>query len=487
MNPSLPPESPQASQPARSALLLPSPVTPVRRRWWQWVLVLAILAGGLYYFYFRAPAAGTAPGGASADGQPARRGPPDATRGNRPLAPVVAGTARTGDMNVYLNGLGAAVPLSTVTVRSRVDGQLMRILFTEGQMVKAGQLLAEIDPRAFQVQLTQAEGQMARDQALLVNARIDLERYQLLFKQDSIARQQLDTQQALVRQYEGAAKANQGAVDSAKLQLGYAKITAPVSGRLGLRLVDTGNFVRASDTAGLVVITQLQPITVLFTIPEDNIPSVMQKLAAGNKPPVDAYDRGQINKLASGTLLTVDNQIDPATGTVKLKAQFANTDFTLFPNQFVNTRMLIDVRRNAVIAPTAGVQRGSQGTFVYVVNADSNVALRLVKTGQVQGESTEILSGLAAGEVIVTDGVDKLRDGGKVEVARKDGVATKAGPRGSGSGKGNGTHSGRRGGDAAPATAGAPSTAETPAVPAAAVPGAPAAPAAKPAAVRSGA
>ena len=460
MNPTPPPE---LIEPARPALLTPRPAQPRRLRWWPWLLLLILATGVVYHFFIRekpaadgttAPAAGQAAKGGPGGGKRGAGGPGGG--GARPIAPVVAATARTGDISVYLNGLGSAVPLNTVTVRSRVDGQLMKVLFKEGQVVKAGELLAEIDPRAYQVQLTQAEGQMARDQALLANAQVDLERYRLLFQQDSIAKQQLDTQQALVRQYQGSIKADQGMVDNAKLQLSYARITAPISGRTGLRQVDTGNIVRSGDANGLVVITQLQPITVLFTIPEDNIPAVMKKLQGGDKPPVDAYDRAQKNKLAVGTLLTVDNQIDMTTGTVKLKAQFPNNDYALFPNQFVNTRMLIDVRRQVVIVPTAGIQRGTQGTFVYVVKPDNTVALRLVTVGKVQGEDSEILTGLQAGEVIVTDGADKLRDGGKVDVAVKDGAAARAGVRGGGGGGGGGRRgdgNGARRGGASGATA----------------------------------
>jgi multidrug efflux system membrane fusion protein len=375
-----------------------------------------------------------------------RRGGPN---GGRPM-PVVAQAARTADVPVYLGALGSVTPFNTVTVKSRIDGQLMKVLFREGQLVRAGDVLAEIDPRPLQAQLGQAEGQLARDAALLKNAQIDLERYRTLFQQDSIARQQLDTQEALVRQYEGTLKVNQAAMETARLQLSYSRITAPIGGRLGLRQVDAGNIVHASDQNGLVIITQLQPIAVLFAIPEDNVSLVMKKLQSGEKLPVEAWDRAEKNKLAVGALTTVDNQIDSSTGTVKLKAQFNNDDSGLFPNQFVNARLLIDTRRGATVVPVSAVQRGSQGTFVYVVNADDTVSVRPVKLGPAQAEIVAIESGLAAGEVVVVDGADKLREGAKVDVAGRDapgGNVTKDGARKGGGGGGGPGKGARKGGD----------------------------------------
>jgi multidrug efflux system membrane fusion protein len=385
------------------------------RRWWVWLLVLCIIGGATWFVFAKSE------GGKPAGGQPGG-GKAGMNAMNRPQ-PVVATAAKSGDMNLYLNGLGTVIPLNTVTVRTHVDGELSAVMFREGQMVKQGDLLAQIDPRPYQVQLEQAEGTMARDQALLKNAQTDLERYRTLFEQDSIAKQQLDTQASLVRQYEGALKADQAQIDSAKLQLIYSRITAPITGRLGLRQVDVGNIVHTADTNGIVVITQLQPITVVFTLPEDNISAVMKKLHAGEKLVVDAYDRAGKVKLATGMLLTVDNQIDTTTGTVKLKAQFTNEDFSLFPNQFVNARMLLDVKHEAILIPSAAILRGTQGTFVYVVKEDKNVTVRPVKVGSTDGETAAIDSGLAAGEEVVTDGTDKLREGAKVEVGDRNAAA----------------------------------------------------------------
>jgi multidrug efflux system membrane fusion protein len=379
------------------------------------VVVLGVAAGG--YYYYRNFVAAKAEDPAAKPAAGARKG-----KGSDParVTPVVAATARSTELNIFLNGLGTVTPQRIVTVRSRVDGELLRVAFTEGQMVKQGDLLAEIDPRPFQVQLQQAEGQLARDQALLQNAKIDVGRYRTLLQQDSIAEQQVATQESLVKQLEGTVRMDQSQIANARLQLTYARITAPVSGRLGLRQVDPGNIVRGGDANGLVVITQVQPISVVFTIPQDQLPSVLKRMQSSQKILTEAWDRESRVKLATGTLLTADNQIDTTTGTVKLKADFSNEDGKLFPNQFVNVRMQLETR-SAVTVPAAAIQRGAQGIFVYVVKEDQSVTMRAVKPGPTEAEMTAIESGLAAGERVVTDGVDRLREGAKVQVADKRG------------------------------------------------------------------
>jgi multidrug efflux system membrane fusion protein len=386
----------------QSALTRPSH----HSRRWLWIVVAAVVIAAALaaWFWFGRGAEDPAKGGRSKGDASAR-----------PI-PVVAAVARKGNINVYIDALGTVTPRNVVVVHPRVDGQLMTVAFREGQDVKAGDLLAQIDPRPFEVMLTQANGQMAHDQALLKNAEIDLDRYKTLLSQDSISKQQVDTQAALVRQYQGTIATDQGAIDNAKLQITYARITAPIGGRVGLRQVDPGNIVHASDTNGLVTIAQITPITVIYPIPEDNVPRVVKRTQTGEQVAVDAYDRGGKNKLATGHLLTFDNQIDTTTGTVKLKAEFPNQDGALFPNQFVNVRMGVETHQNATLVPTAAIQRGAPGTFVFLVKQDQTVSVTPVKVGTVEGETTEVLSGIEPGNQVVVDGADKLREGSKIEL-----------------------------------------------------------------------
>jgi membrane fusion protein, multidrug efflux system len=388
--------------PDRNDLTEPHPLRDWVKHWWFW-LPVAILLGYVVYGQLTK---------GRAVGAPARPG----AALNQPGVAVTAAAAKKGDIGIYLTGLGTVTPVHTVTVKTRVDGELMKVYYKEGQIVTKGALLAEIDPRPYQAQLTQAQGQMIRDQALLKNARTDLRRYRTLSGQDSIAEQQYATQQSLVRQLEGTVKFDQGQIDNAKLQTVYARITAPVSGRLGLRIVDPGNIIHATDTTGICVITQLEPITVIFTISEDSLPPVLAKLRAGVRLTVDAYNREQTRKIATGHLLTIDNQIDTNSGTLRFRAEFDNKDHMLFPNQFVNARLLLDTERGATVVPTAAIQRSPQGTFVYLVKADQTVTVRPVKLGPSEGDETAIDAGLAPGDRVVVEGAERLREGSKVEV-----------------------------------------------------------------------
>jgi multidrug efflux system membrane fusion protein len=342
--------------------------------------------------------------------------PPGGGGRNSGTMSIVPAVVSKGDIGISINALGTVTSLATVTIQSQISGQLMRIDFQEGQDVKKGDLLEEIDPRPYEAVLAQMKGQLARDEALLKGARVDLARYQVLAAQKAVPQQTLDTQVVLVAQDEGTVASDQGQVKAAEVNLVYCRILSPLDGRVGLRQVDQGNYVTPSEPNGLVVITQLQPISVLFTVPEDNLPAISARMQASAKLPATAYDRSGANKIADGVLQTFDSQIDPTTGTIKMRAQFSNEAKNLFPNQFVNIRLLVDTHKDVTVMPTAGIQRGVPGTFVYLVNSDNTVSVRKVVLGVTDGDRVEVQSGLAPGDRIVVDGADKLRDGAKIIV-----------------------------------------------------------------------
>src|ERR1700689_926935 len=381
---------------------VPSLLDKVMQRWRTWLVVLVVAIVGIYYLSGRSSSTDSAADSATAIPHTA--------------VPVAAVPAKLGDLKQYISAIGTVTAYNTVTVKSRVDGQLDKVNFTEGQMVKAGDLLAEIDPRPYQPELPRAQGTLAKDLATLQNAKITYARDKELFKQNVLARQDLDNQEATVGQYGGSIESDKGAVDNAKLQLVYSRITSPITGRVGLRLVDPGNIIHATDATGLVVISQLQPIAVDFSIPEDDLPQLETAMKADPQLPVTAYDRDFKRLLASGKLLTTDNQIDQSTGTIKLKASFPNLDNSLFPNQFVNARLLVNTIPNAILIPAAGLQRSQQGSFVYVVKPDKTVEMRPVTVEASQGDVMAISKGVAAGDLVVTDGVAKLTQGSHVSV-----------------------------------------------------------------------
>jgi len=385
----------------RAALPEQAPTARRRRGLLSW-LIAAFVMIGLTWSFLKSP------GEQDLADQPA-----DASR---PIS-VSAAASVKGDLGVTLTALGAVTSLVTVSVKTQINGRLVQIGFEEGQMVKEGDFLAEIDPRPYRNALAQTKGQLLRDQALLDNARLDLERYRRLVRQDTVSRKQIDTQESLVRQHEGMVQIDQAQVDNAALNLDYCRITAPVAGRVGLRQVDLGNYVQASDPNGIVVVTQLQPIAVVFPVAEDHLPAVIGRVLAGEKLPVTAYDRTGSKRIAEGVLTTVDNQVDPTTGTVRFKAQFANNDLALFPNQFVNVRLLVETLRDATLVSSAGIQYGPSGPFAYVLSEDDRVAMQPVILGPTEGETVAVLSGIEPGARVVTGGADRLRDGAKVKAA----------------------------------------------------------------------
>jgi membrane fusion protein, multidrug efflux system len=411
-----------------------------RRRGSIWLVLFVVIIGVAGYAVWRAsrPASAATRTGAEGGGRGVGGGRGGGRGGGGDLVPVVVTNASRSTIPVYLNGLGTVTAYYPVTVKSRVDGQLMKVDFKEGDRVEEGQVLAEIDPRPFQVQLQLAQAALARDQALLVNARLDVERYNHLFERQLIPSQQVDTQAALVEQYQATIKQDEANIENAKLQLVYSKVTAPIGGIAGLRLVDPGNIVHAADATGMVVLTQLQPISVLFTIPEDSLPEIRRKLRDGNHLRVEAYSRDDSLKLASGALATVDNEIDSSTGTSKLKAVFDNADNALFPQQFVNIHLLVDSLKNQLALPNVAVQNGQNGTFVYVVDDQSRVHLRPVRVGVTTSTTADILTGISDGDRVVVDGTDRLVEGATVRV--RSGAPDGAAPGGVTPGRGRGNN-----------------------------------------------
>jgi multidrug efflux system membrane fusion protein len=391
-------------RPERDTQSRATPVTrrPPTRFWILTALIIAGLGGGGWYYWTHR--------------QPTPASHPEATRRSAQTMPQPVGfaTVDRGDIRIMLNQLGTVTSLDTVNVVTQISGQLQQIGFKEGQVVKKGDFLAQVDPRPYLAALEQAQGTLAKDQALLTQAQTNLERYQTLGRQDSIAQQQVDDQKFLMQQYTGQVQTDQGAVDTAKLNLDYCHIVSPIDGQVGLRLVDLGNYIQESSTAGIAVIAQMQPISVVFTVPEDNVPDIIQRVRADASLPVEAYDRANSRLLATGELHTLDNQIDTTTGTLKLRAIFSNPDEMLYPNQFVNARLLVNTMHDTVRVPVPAVQRGEPGTFVYLINPDNTVTVRPVKVGPVGGNYQAILSGLNPDDRVVTDGTDRLRDGGKV-------------------------------------------------------------------------
>ncbi|WP_097303312.1 MdtA/MuxA family multidrug efflux RND transporter periplasmic adaptor subunit [Pseudomonas chlororaphis] len=394
-----------------------SSVSRNSRRWLLGLLVLLAIVGLCWKFWPASTTHKDAAGQKAAAGHTGRSGAmrPGFGGATGPI-PVRVAPATRGDFPLYYKALGTVTALNTINVRSRVAGELVKVSFEEGQMVKAGDLLAEIDPRPYQNALLQAEGTLLQNQAQLKNAQVDYERYRGLYAQDSIAKQTLDTAAALVGQYQGTVKTNQAAVNDAKLNLEFTRIRAPITGRVGLRQLDVGNLVAANDTTALAIITQTQPISVAFTLPENNLNRVLERYRSGAKLPVEAWDRGDQELQASGVLQSLDNQIDTTTGTLKFKARYENRDQALFPNQFVNVRVLADTLKNVVLAPSAAIQFGTNGTFVYVLDGDNKVKIRELQVGDSNGDSTVIKTGLEAGDRVVLEGTDRLKDGSEVEV-----------------------------------------------------------------------